>query len=180
MVPSGKNRILWDSGEKHLLSMTRVEGPGGFVIGTAEEAILYRVGDDGKARALHDFAGDEVRAVVRSGETLYVAVNEFERKGATAAAGTTAAPARSHGTRIVLPTTTIPAAGTLPPGRERKGKGAVFRVDPDGRVEQLHALADGYFTALSGKVLQYVAGRQDAAELRPVCLHEGRLRERGL
>jgi hypothetical protein len=36
----------------------------------------------------------------------------------------------------------------LPPTRDRKGKGAVFRVDPDGRTEQLHALTDGYFTAL--------------------------------
>src|SRR5207253_9755077 len=55
-LPSGKNRVLWDSGEKHLLSMVRE--PGGFVVGTSDEAILYRVSDGGTARALHDLAGD--------------------------------------------------------------------------------------------------------------------------
>jgi hypothetical protein len=31
------------------------------------------------------------------------------------------------------------------------GKGAVFRVDPDGNAERLHALDNGYFTALQGE-----------------------------
>jgi hypothetical protein len=44
----------------------------------------------------------------------------------------------------------MPSLGmSMPASKERKGKGAVYRVDDDGRVEQLHALADGYFTALA-------------------------------
>src|SRR5260370_42015806 len=51
---------------------------------------------------------------------------------------------------MVLPSAPPPTTSTTTATmtRDRKGKGAVYRVDPDGRVEQLHALADGYFTAL--------------------------------
>ncbi len=48
---------------------------------------------------------------------------------------------------MVVPATTSTITTPLS-GRDRKGKGAVYRVDADGRVEQLHALADSYFTAL--------------------------------
>ena len=80
--------------------------------------------------------------------TLYVAVNEFQ-KPARPRRRRRPAPAAPRGTKIVLPATT-PAATTAASGRvaRSQGPGAIYRVDPDGRVEQLHALADGYFTAL--------------------------------
>src|SRR5260370_42172859 len=51
---------------------------------------------------------------------------------------------------MVLPSAPPPTTSTTTATmtRDRQGGGAVCRVDPDGRVEQLHALADGYFTAL--------------------------------
>ena len=143
-LPSGKNRVVWESGERHLLSMVPAEG-GGLLIGTADEGILYHVGEDGSARALHDFAGDEVRAIVRAGDRIYVAVNESDRsKGAPAPPP----GAKATGTKIVLPAAPASPPSPQPPGRDRKGKGAVFRLDPDGRVEQVHATSDGFFTAL--------------------------------
>src|SRR5262249_5593423 len=78
------------------------------------------------------------------GPTLYVAVNEFQKASSTTTTTSTSTP---RGTKIVLPAN-APSGPTPPVPRDRKGKGAVYRVDPDGRVEQLHALADGYFTAL--------------------------------
>ena len=140
-LQSGKNRLLWESGERHLLTLGRL-GDGALVTGSADEGILFRVTTDGVARALHDFEGDEIRAVVRLGETLYVAVNEFEKKGSPPPVA-----ARPKGTKIVLPATPTPSPPPLP-GRERKGRGALYRLDPDGRVEQLHALPDSYFTSL--------------------------------
>jgi sugar lactone lactonase YvrE len=140
-----RGRLLYDTGEKHLLSLQR--GEDGFLYaGSAEQAIVYRISPDGaKVQALHDFEGDEVRAIARRGPTLYVAVNEFQKPS-----GTTPAPSNGpltpRGTKIVLP-----QSGTTPPvnpSRDRKGKGAIYRLDPDGRVEQIHALADGYFTSL--------------------------------
>ena len=158
-VATGKNRVLWDSGEKHILSMVRLPD-GSLLAGSADEAILYRVATDGKeaarrpdtggaiARALHDFDGDEVRAIAQKGGAIYLAVNEFEKKPGSA--GATPSPQKAHGTKIVLPSSAVAttAPSPAPPGRDRKGKGAIYRVDADGRIEQLHALADTYFTAL--------------------------------
>src|SRR5205823_271756 len=114
--------------------------------------ILYRIvpnsAGGATVSALHDFEGDELRAIARRGHTLYVAVNEFSHSGgSTSSTPSTAMP---RGTKMVLPATTTTPAPTTGNGltRDRKGRGAVYRVDPDGRVEQLHALADGYFTAL--------------------------------
>jgi sugar lactone lactonase YvrE len=148
-MSGSRARMLVDTGEKHLLSMVRGAGDELYA-GSADQAILYRFTPDGnqmKVQAVHDFEGDEVRAIARSGPTLFVAVNEFQKPSSTPAPPTGPAPPR--GTKIVLPST-AGSSTTTPanPSRDRKGKGAVYRVDPDGRVEQLHALADGYFTAL--------------------------------
>lgn len=144
---SGKSRLLWDSGGKQILVWTK-DGRGGFLAGSADDAILYRVAPDGVARALHDFEGDEVRAIDRRGDTLYVAVNDFEQAKSSplfssSSSSTVSTPAP--------PKTAVPAPPPVSSSsaqRERKGKGAIYRIDQDGRVEQLHALADNYFTAL--------------------------------
>jgi sugar lactone lactonase YvrE len=140
-------KMIYDSGEKHLLSMARGSS-GALYVGSADQAILFKVIPDAsgaKVTALHDFEGEEVRAIAARGDTLYVAVNEFTRTSATITTPTN--PTQPRGTKMTLPPTPTLTPPTLP-GRDRKGKGAVWRVDPDGRVEQLHALADGYFTAL--------------------------------
>ncbi|HJZ87569.1 MAG TPA: hypothetical protein VKN99_20485, partial [Polyangia bacterium] len=148
-VQSGKPRLLWDSGQKHLRSLLRDES-GALWVGTSDEAILYRVTPDGRARAVHDFDGEEVRALARQGATLFVAVNQFEK-----APGTATLPPLPGGTKIALPPGGAPGAPTTahpppaPTAGQRKGKGAVYRIDADGRIEQLHALGEGYFTMLT-------------------------------
>ena len=147
-----RDRLLYETGEKHLLSLLRNDD-GSLLAGSADQAILYRIvpnGNGATVQALHDFEGDELRAIARRGNTVYVAVNAFQ---SGAAATPTTGPLAPRGTKMVLPAasaTAAPAAATSAGlTRDRKGRGAVYRVDPDGRVEQLHALADGYFTALS-------------------------------
>ncbi|HEY1585289.1 MAG TPA: hypothetical protein VGH63_06335, partial [Polyangia bacterium] len=146
-----RDRLIYDTGEKHLLSLVRGDD-GALFAGSADQAILYKItptsGANATVQALHDFEGDELRAIARRGNTLYVAVNEFQRNSGTTTT-TATGPNAPRGTKMVIPT----PAPTTPPtnaaaSRDRKGRGAVYRVDPDGRVEQLHALADGYFTAL--------------------------------
>jgi sugar lactone lactonase YvrE len=144
--PTGRARLVYDTGEKHLLSLVRGDD-GALYAGSADQAIVYRIMDSpggARVQALHDFEGEEVRAIARRGPTLYVAVNEFQ-KASTSSSGTSTGPTGPRGTKMVLPQGSNAAAST---GRDRKGKGAIYRLDPDGRVEQLHALADGYFTAL--------------------------------
>ena len=172
-VGSGSKRMVADTGEKHVLALVRGDG-GLLYAGTAGEALLLAIASDGKVTALHDFDGEEVRAIARRGGTLYVAVNELTRVNTSGLPPVSTAP---RGTKLITPA--VPAAATtgLPAGatgstRDRKGKGAIFRVDADGRVEQLHSVSDGYFSALyvdgdgtvwaagtSGKVYQIRADR---------------------
>jgi sugar lactone lactonase YvrE len=148
-----RDRLLYDTGEKHLLSLVRAED-GSLLAGSADQAIVYKItptGTGATVHALHDFEGDEVRAIARHGSSLYVAVNEFTRSGSTTTTTTTSnGPNAPKGTKMVLPAASSTAAtgATAALTRDRKGHGAIYRLDPDGRVEQLHALADGYFTAI--------------------------------
>jgi outer membrane protein assembly factor BamB len=143
--PSGHAKELWDSGDKHIVSLLQADDKHLYA-GTSEEAILFRVGLDGHAEALGDFDAEEVRAIARSGNALYVAVNDFER----AAPAVTAGPVAARGTRITVSPTGSPAsAGALPRPGQRKSKAALYRIDPDGRTEQIFSIGDGYFTALA-------------------------------
>ena len=76
-------RMIYDSGEKHLLSLVRSDD-GALYAGSAGQAILYRImpSDHGapvETRALHDFEGDEIPAIARKGSVLYVAVTSSRR-----------------------------------------------------------------------------------------------------
>ncbi|MFH0902547.1 MAG: hypothetical protein V2A73_18105 [Pseudomonadota bacterium] len=154
-IATAKAKELWACEDKHLLSATLAKD-GAIWLGTADEAILYRFDPrTGTARSINDFAGTEIKAIVEASAGVFVvAVNEFERKDAS--------PPSPSGTKKPKGTEAKPPASGTSPGAakqdktggvartgERKGKGAVFSVDLDGRVEQLHALPDGYFQALA-------------------------------
>ena len=145
---AGKTRAIWDSGDKHVVSLLAADEKHLYA-GTSEEAILYRVGLDGRAEALADFDAEEVRALARHGGSLYAAVNDFERT-ASGAALTPGAAAAPRGTKITVASSGSPAsAGSLPRPGQRKAKAALYRIDPDGRMEQMFSIPDGYFTALA-------------------------------
>jgi outer membrane protein assembly factor BamB len=140
----GRSKEVWDSGDKHVVSLLQADDKH-FYAGTSEEAILFRVGLDGHAEALADFDAEEVRALARGNGALYVAVNDFERGAAAPAL-----PVPAHGTRITVSPTGSPAsAGALPRPGQRKAKAALYRIDSDGRTEQVFSIGDGYFTTLA-------------------------------
>jgi hypothetical protein len=154
-LPGGKSRVVWESGEKHLLSLIRA-ADGALWVGTAEEALLFRVdAKTGQGRAIADFAGSELRAIVEvPGGGFVIAANEFDSKGS----GVPTPPPASKGPKGTP--LKAPEAGATPGADKsagsdgaradaRKGKGAVFRVDAEGRTEQIHALVDGYYTSLA-------------------------------
>ena len=143
---NGHSRALWDSGDKHVVSLIRADDRHLYA-GTSEEAILFRVGLDGHAEALADFDAEEVRALAlgADGRTLYAAVNDFERGAAT----TTSGAAAAKGTKMtVAPSGSPSSAGNLPRPGQRKAKAALYRIEPDGRMEQVFSIGDGYFTTL--------------------------------
>jgi len=147
-----KARTLFESPARHFLSLARGEN-GALYLGTSDEAILYRVtlDRDGRAttRALHDFAGNEVRSIVARDGKIYVAVNDMQR-GDTQVRGTkitVPAAGTVPGVKPTPPTTTTAPPSTSPV--EKKGRGALFRIDEAGRVEQLHAITDAFFNDLA-------------------------------
>lgn len=146
----GGVRMLWDSGDKHVMALARDGST--LLAGTADQAILYRVHADGHAEALHDFDADEVRAIVRGKGATYLAVNDFETP-AEAGQAATGGPQTAKGTRVVVGAggapAAAPASGAIPRSDAVKARAAVYRLDDDGGIEQLFALGDGYFTALS-------------------------------
>jgi outer membrane protein assembly factor BamB len=147
--PDGRTRSIWDSGDKHVVSLLPADDRHLFA-GTSEEAILFRVGFDGRAEALADFDAEEVRALARHGGALYAAVNDFEKSGGGAALGGPGAAAAPRGTKITIASSGSPAsAGSLPRPGQRKAKAALYRIDPDGRMEQMFSIPDGYFTSLA-------------------------------
>ncbi len=142
---AGRPQLYWASGETHVLALTR--GPGGALYaGTAPKAIVYRLLGRGRARAIHDFAGTEVRALQGNDQWLYAAVNRIQAD-------------RSSELRIK---TNFKGAGTpLPKGGHnkkkslklprlgaKKGKGGLFRIDANGAASPLYGVSRGYFTAL--------------------------------
>jgi hypothetical protein len=140
----GGTRMVWDSGDKHVMSLAR-DGAA-WLAGTADKAILYRVHVDGHAEALHDFDADEVRAIVRGKDAIYLAVNDFDNPTDTNPSPP-AGPQVAKGTRVVV-AGPPPASGSIPRSDAVKARAAVYRLADDGGIEQLFALADGYFTAL--------------------------------
>ncbi|MDW8281192.1 MAG: hypothetical protein RMK29_05740 [Myxococcales bacterium] len=136
---NGRVQPLVDTGARQVLGLAQGDD-GQLYLGTANDAVLYRLDPDrpGSLRALHDFAGTEVRAVVWSRGVLYVAVNDMQRE----------APPRP-GVRIALgPAGAGPGSGGGKAGPTDRGKGALYRIEPSGQVEQIHAISDGFWNAL--------------------------------
>ncbi|MFO0573502.1 MAG: hypothetical protein U1A78_05865 [Polyangia bacterium] len=151
-----KAKKIFSTPARQFLALARGED-GALYVGTADDAVLYRIepprgGKAAVARAVHDFAGNEVRAIVARAGQIFVAVNDMQR-GETQGRGariTTPPAGTAPGVKAAPPSS---SSGTTPPQPpslvEKKGKGALFRIDEAGRVEQLHAVSDGFYNALA-------------------------------
>jgi hypothetical protein len=131
--------------------------------GTSERAIVFRWDPkDHKLRAMADFAGNEVTALAAVGTGVVAAANELEdvqKPLAEPKKTATQVEAVEKPTAPKGVVAKLPEAGTKPGadkpaeldlGRRgaKKGKGALFRIGIDGRLDQLHALTATYFTSL--------------------------------
>lgn len=151
----GKATVHYDPGEKHLLCLAR-EPRGTLLTGSSDKAILYRVLGKGKGVALHDFDANELRDVVVGRDGLiHVGVNKFTLK-TSGLPRFDASKDGEAGTAITVDkgTSAVKTKAKVRPQELRpgakQGKGAVYRVDPaTGNVDQLLALAKGYFTDLA-------------------------------
>jgi hypothetical protein len=160
---NGKDaKLAFDTEDKRITSMT-VTSDGGVWLGTSERALVFRYDPkSGKARAMADFAGNEVTAIAPYRDGVVAAANDLAEtpppQGKTSGQVEGAEKPNAPKGQAAKP----PDVGTKPGadkdptpvtdlGRKgaKKGKGALFRIGADGRLDQLHALTQAYFTSLA-------------------------------
>jgi hypothetical protein len=161
-IKGGAAREVFDTDDKRVTAVA-VTADGAVWFGTSERALVFRLDPkDGKTRAMADFAGNEITAIAPFRDGVVAAANDLA--DAPSVTGKTAAqveaaekPAAPKGQAAKLPETgSKPGADKEPPsvtdlGRKgaKKGKGALFRIGADGRLDQLHALTQTYFTSIA-------------------------------
>ncbi len=154
---AGKAKSIFSTTDKRVSAVT-VTSDGAVWFGTSERALVFRHDPkSGETRAMADFAGNDIAAIAEGQGAVIVAANEMVEAGITGKSAIDLEAVDKPSAPKGHPTKT-PAVGSTPgadkdtPAAERKGarkgKGAIFRVELDGRLEQLHALTATYFTAL--------------------------------
>jgi hypothetical protein len=161
-ITNGSAKEIFDTDDKRVTAITATND-GAVWFGTSERALVFRYDPkDGKTRAMADFAGNEVTAIAPYRDGVVVAANDLaETPPATgkssAAVEGAEKPSAAKG-QVAKP----PDVGTKPGadkdpsavtdlGRKgaKKGKGALFKIASDGRLDQLHALTATYFTSVA-------------------------------
>jgi hypothetical protein len=161
-VTGGTAKEVFDTDDKRVTALATT-ADGAVWLGTSERALVFRHDPkSGATRAMGDFAGNEITAIAATGGGVIVAANELTDTPAT---GAKSAEQVSDAEKPNAPKgepAKMPDVGSKPGadkdaspnatvGRkgERKGKGALFRVGDDARLEQLHALTSTYFTSIA-------------------------------
>lgn len=144
-------RVYAETDTDHVLVL--LEDKGALLAGTSGDAMLIRIEAENKARAIAAFPGGEVRGVARLGDKLYAAVNGGQ---STAALG----QARSTPERPGTDKKKAPTKATAKKGKRTasKGKGAVFSISDDGRIQSLFASPEGMLSELGAAGQGIVAG----------------------
>jgi hypothetical protein len=161
-VTGGASKEVFDTDDKRITALA-VTSDGAVWLGTSDRALVFRYDPKlGKARAMADFAGNEVSALAAFRDGVVAAANDLAEPPPTTAKTQTQIEAAEKPTAAKGQVAKPPEVGTKPGadkepvpvtdlGRKgaKKGKGALFRIGKDGRLDQLHALTQTYFTALA-------------------------------
>ncbi|HEU4410996.1 MAG TPA: hypothetical protein VFS43_37435 [Polyangiaceae bacterium] len=129
----GPPNLVYDSDEPNLVSLALA--PDGTVYaGSAGKGLVFKITGPGRASVLYDCPGEEAKALALGPRgALFAVCNEFGEGGE--------APRRP-------PSAAFNPAGPAG-GRGKTGKGALVRVEPDGRAERWLANADAHFVSLA-------------------------------
>ncbi len=160
-LASGKAKVTFDTEDKRVLSLARTDD-GAIWFGTSDKALLFRYDPATKAtRAMADFSGNEVTAIAGFEGGVIALANEFKEPSTSgyktkAAVDKAEKKKKTNGEKPKTPKTdSKPGAdkansgGEVPRPGARKGKGSLYRVYGDSRLEQLHTLSQTYFSALA-------------------------------
>ncbi|MGE0551607.1 MAG: hypothetical protein AB7O24_30805 [Kofleriaceae bacterium] len=161
-VKGGTAREVFDTEDKRITALA-VTSNGAVWMGTSDRALVFRYDPkDGKARAMADFAGNEVSGLVAFRDGVVAAANDLAEPTPPVGKTTAQVEAAENPTATKGQTAKLPDVGSKPGadkdptpitdlGRKgaKKGKGALFRIGGDGRLDQLHALTQTYFTSVA-------------------------------
>ena len=161
-IKGGSAKQIFDTEDKRVTAIT-VTSDGAVWFGTSERALVFRYDPkDGKTRAMADFAGNEVSAIAPYRDGVVVAANDLAETPVPTGKTATQIEAVEKPTAAKGQAAKPPEVGTKPGaekdpspvtdlGRKgaKKGKGALFRIAGDGRLDQLHALTQTYFTSIA-------------------------------
>jgi hypothetical protein len=158
-ITGGTAKEVFDTDDKRVTAVT-VTGDGDVWFGTSERAIVFRL-RKGETRAMADFAGNEISSLAPYRDGVVAAANDLAdavvpigktpaqveaAEKPTAAKGQAAKPP-DVGTKPGADKDPVPVTDLGRKGA-KKGKGALFRIGADGRLDQLHALTATYFTSV--------------------------------
>lgn len=158
---SGKARAVFQTEDKRIVSLVATSD-GAVWLGTSDQALVFRYDPKReRARAIADFSGNEVSALAEYRGGVIAAANDLEPPS-TSGVKTKEAIDKAKKDKEPGHKAKMPDEGSKPGADEetpsgaqikrkgaRKGKGALFRVQGDGQLTQLHALTSTYFTSLA-------------------------------
>jgi hypothetical protein len=161
-VTGGVAKEVFDTDDKRITALA-VTSDGAVWLGTSDRALVFRFDPKlGKARAMADFAGNEVSSLAAFRDGVVAAANDLAEQPPTTAKSANQVEAAEKPNAARGQAAKPPEVGTKPGadkdpvpvtdlGRKgaKKGKGALFRVGKDGRLDQLHALTQTYFTSVA-------------------------------
>jgi len=161
-VTGGAAKEVFDTDDKRITALAATSD-GSVWLGTSERALVFRYDPKtNRTRAMADFAGNEVTALAAYRDGVVAAANDLadapppvgKTPGQVEAAEKPNAPkgqaakAPDVGTKPGADKDT-PAVADVGRKGSKKGKGALFRIAGDGRLDQLHALTATYFTSVA-------------------------------
>lgn len=158
-VTAGTAKEVFDTDDKRITALTTTSD-GAIWMGTSDRALVFRYDPKlGKARAMADFAGNEVSSLAAFSGGVIAAANDLVEQPPPTAKTPAQVEAAEKPSAAKGQVAKAPEVGSKPGadkdpvpvtdlGRKgaKKGKGALFRIGKDGRLDQLHALTQTYFT----------------------------------
>ena len=160
-ITGGNAKEAFDTDDKRITALATTND-GAVWFGTSERALVFRLDPkSGQTRAMADFAGNEISALAAYRDGVVAAANDLVDTPTPVGKTATQIEAVEKPNAPKGQTAKAPDAGTKPGadkdappvtdlGRKgaKKGKGALFRIGADGRLDQLHALTATYFTSV--------------------------------
>lgn len=119
-----KPEVYLDTEDDHILSLTS-DSKGELLAGTSPSALLLRITGPGRAQALADFEGTEVKAIVHRKRSIYVGVNTFSTPPVV--------PSKSK----TSSSTSTTSKKSTTKSKTQTGDGELYLIDEMGRMEKL-------------------------------------------